>query len=239
MNATTTLTRSPLAPLFGAALVVAAVGGLVWTLTRMEQPPGRAPGEGGAVTAEVRGAPIRSRVEARQAEPGPGVQGTGTEPSEKKPTSAYEEVQFAQLSGFDYPKTGSMQVARDRARMDSAPKGEPAAPAEAAAPSKIPPEVRALDGRRVTITGFMNPIEFDHDGVKSFALTAIPGGCCYGAIPRLNEWIVVSMPEGQLADYAYYDPVTIFGELSVGELYDEGVVLSLYRMTPTQVDVGY
>ena len=82
-------------------------------------------------------------------------------------------------------------------------------------------------------------VEFDGDGVKSFALTAIPGGCCYGAIPRLNEWVVVTMPEDKRAEYAYYDPVTIFGTLSVGELYEDGVLLSLYRMTPERIDIGY
>ena len=55
---------------------------------------------------------------------------------------------------------------------------------------------------------------------------------------RLNEWVVVSMPAGELAEYAYYDPVTIYGTLSVGELFEDGVILSLYRMTPEKLDVG-
>ena len=85
----------------------------------------------------------------------------------------------------------------------------------------------------------MTPVDFDSDGVRSFSLTAIPGGCCYGMVPRLNEWIVVTMPEGERAEYAYYEPVTCKGELEVGEVAADGVVVSLFRMTPDEVDIGF
>ncbi len=217
------------APILGAGLVVAALGTLIFTLSARD----RAARAGAEPLVALRGAPIRSAV-SKPAAP-EAVQSAAALDAKPKPEKAseFEEIEFAQLSGFDYQKSGSFQVAPAATQ---AP--DQAAPAVPPQQTKLPADVRALDGKRVRITGFMNPVEFDRDGVKSFALTSIPGGCCFAAIPRLNEWVVVSMPEGQLAEYAYYDPVTIFGTLSVGELYEDGVILSLYRMTPDKLDIG-
>jgi len=222
------------APILGAVLVVATLGSLVWVLSTGQRPA--RPEQGFAPV--VRGAPIRSKVEKPAAvavAPVPEPAASGASDTRKP---KYQELSFAVLSGYDYPKSGSMQVGAPAvpAAVDDEQPLEPEPPRP---PSKVPEDVRAFDGQRVEITGFMNPIEFDGDGVKSFALTAIPGGCCYGAIPRLNEWVVVQMPGEERAEYAYYDPVTIFGVLSVGELYEDSTVLSLYRMTPDKIDVGY
>jgi hypothetical protein len=220
------------APIFGAALVISALGALVWALSAGERTA--RPDQGFA--PQVRGAPIRSQVQKPSA-PKPAVV-PAKSAARKSDKPSYQELTFALLSGYDYPKSGSLQAGAPAvpAELDGQPPPQPDVPPQ---PTKVPEELRAFDGVQVEITGFMNPIEFDRDGVKSFALTAIPGGCCYGAIPRLNEWVVVRMPGEERAEYAYYDPVTIFGELSVGELYEDGVVLSLYRMTPDKIDVGF
>jgi hypothetical protein len=220
------------APVLGAVMVVGALGALIWALSTGDR---RARPEQGFAPV-VRGAPIRSKVDKpEQAQPAPAPAAPGAADAGR---SKYTEVSFALLSGYDYPKSGSLQAGAPAvpAQVDDEQPVEPAPPRP---PSKVPENVRAFDGVRVEITGFMNPIEFDGDGVKSFALTAIPGGCCYGAIPRLNEWVVVQMPGEERAEYAYYDPVTLFGVLSVGELYEDSTVLSLYRMTPDKIDIGY
>lgn len=222
------------APVFGAALVVAALGALVWALTSGDRRP--RPEQG--LAPIVRGAPIRSQVMKPAPQPDPLAPAPTAASAPTGGKRAYTEVSFALLSGYEYPKSGSLEAGAPAvpAALDDEQPVEPKRPRP---PTKIPENVRAFDGVRVEITGFMNPIEFDGDGVKSFALTAIPGGCCYGAIPRLNEWVVVSMPGEERAEYAYYDPVTIFGVLAVGELYEDDTVLSLYRMTPDKIDVGY
>jgi hypothetical protein len=73
--------------------------------------------------------------------------------------------------------------------------------------------------------------------VKSFLLTNYPGGCCFGMVPRLNEWIEVEMPNDGRVDYSYYDPIKIVGLLEVGEAKSGEVVTSLYRMKPEKVEV--
>ena len=218
------------APIVGAALVVGALGSLVWALSasdgraRSEPPP----------PSSVRGAPIRSELPNAKSADSPRVTPAAAENAAPANRAGYKEIPFATLSGYDYPKSKSMPTAATEAAAS-----EPAAPPSARPPTKIPADVRALDATRVTIKGFMQPIDFDAEGVKSFALTAIPGGCCFGAIPRLNEWVVVHMPDDQRAEYAYYDPVRISGEISIGEIYSGDTVLSLYRMVPDKVEIGY
>lgn len=103
--------------------------------------------------------------------------------------------------------------------------------------TRIPFEVRVLDQAKVFVQGYMQPIDFDKHGVKSFLLTNIPGGCCFGMIPRLNEWIDVTMPEGEYAEYTYFDMLEIRGKLLVGEAKSGEVVTALYRMTPDAVAI--
>lgn len=131
----------------------------------------------------------------------------------------YLEVPFELLTSYEYEwSTTTGEASGDAA-------------------DRIPPQVRALDEAKVFVQGYMQPIDFDKDGVKSFLLTAIPGGCCFGMIPRLNEWIDVTMPEGQYAEYTYFDKVEIRGKLLVGEAKSGEVVTALYRMTPDSFSV--
>ncbi len=101
----------------------------------------------------------------------------------------------------------------------------------------LPPEILAWNDKRVELHGFMNPTRFTKDGVAEFMLTAFPGACCFGSIPRLNEWVVVRMPEGKSTDYAYTAPIVVLGRLEVGEEIVDEVVQSLYRMEAQRVVV--
>ncbi len=131
----------------------------------------------------------------------------------------YLEVGFELLTSYEYEwSTTTGEAASDAA-------------------SRIPFEVRALDQAKVFVHGYMQPIDFDKNGVKSFLLTNIPGGCCFGMIPRLNEWIDVTMPEGEYAEYTYFDKLEIRGRLLVGEAKSGEVVTALYRMTPDAVAI--
>ena len=96
---------------------------------------------------------------------------------------------------------------------------------------EIPAEVRALDGKNVAITGFMNPVRFDREGVSEFLLVKDILGCCFGATPRMNHWIRVRMKEGKRAKFYAYDQLTVLGKLEVSEELEDGYVMSIYRMT--------
>lgn len=186
------------------------------------------------------GKPIRSGAPATPPKPRPTVPAapapaklpaevralTGaTLAAEAPPTKAprfvdgYLEVGFELLTSYEYEwSTTTGEVKGDES-------------------TRIPFEVRALDQAKVFVQGYMQPIDFDKHGVKSFLLTNIPGGCCFGMIPRLNEWIDVTMPAGEYAEYTYFDKLEIRGKLLVGETKSGEVVTALYRMTPDAVAI--
>ena len=124
------------------------------------------------------------------------------------------QVPFSTLSGFTYV---------------------PPAQRPADAPA-FPEDVLALDARRVTVRGFMVPLELDGSRVTSFVLVGSQLHCHFGVIPKMNEWIHVTMTEGESSRYLPELPVLVWGELSVGEKLRRGQVASLYRMTATQVE---
>jgi hypothetical protein len=84
----------------------------------------------------------------------------------------------------------------------------------------------------------MQPIDFDNEGVRTFLLTNYPGGCCFGMVPRLNEWVEVSLGGDERVEYSYFDAIEIHGKLEVGEAKSGEVVTSLYRMTPDKVEIA-
>jgi len=102
---------------------------------------------------------------------------------------------------------------------------------------QIPDYIRKLDRKRVALSGFMVPIDVVDEGVKSFILTYSQMMCCFGQMPWYNEWVFVEMPEGKPAEYQLDVPITVSGQLEVGEEIEDGFVVSLYRMKGDKVSV--
>ncbi len=125
--------------------------------------------------------------------------------------TGYEELDFTSLGEFEYPVYVKLKEGEEL--------------------PEIPAEVRAFDGKEVGITGFMNPVRFDREGVSEFLLVKDILGCCFGATPRMNHWIRVRMKEGERAKFYAYDELTVYGELEVSEELEDGYVMSIYRMT--------
>ncbi|MBI3855936.1 MAG: hypothetical protein HY293_09635, partial [Planctomycetes bacterium] len=100
---------------------------------------------------------------------------------------------------------------------------------KAAARDPFPKEIRALAGRKVTIDGFMFPIDFEKGKVRSFLLSNGMFGCCFGDAPQLQETIKVFRTDGKLMPYQATARVT--GVLEVGEEFDgDGYVDSVFRI---------
>lgn len=102
---------------------------------------------------------------------------------------------------------------------------------------QIPTSIRKLDRKRVAISGFMVPIEVVDAGVKNFILTYSQMICCFGQMPWYNEWVFVEMPEEAPAEYQMDVPITVTGQLEVGEEIEDGYVISLYRIKGEKVVV--
>lgn len=80
----------------------------------------------------------------------------------------------------------------------------------------------------------MLPIDFDSGIVKSFMLLNNQMGCCFGVMPRVNEFIYVEMPEGKSTKYLTDIPLRVTGRL---EVVKENLVGGIYSMMADRVEV--
>jgi hypothetical protein len=127
----------------------------------------------------------------------------------------YERVGFDRLASYTF----------------TPPDADPAKP-EAPPPSganQIPAKIKALDQQKVAVTGFMLPVKMDGGLVKEFLLVKDPMLCCYGVMPKINEWVVVRMV-GSGVKPLMDIPITFEGKLHVGEMYDNGYLTGLYLL---------
>jgi hypothetical protein len=103
-----------------------------------------------------------------------------------------------------------------------------------------PPEVLALNGKRIAMLGFQVPVQFDTENrnLSAFVLSPFPPGCHFGpSMPRPDEWIDVDAKEMGGTEYLAYRVVRVVGTLEMGEVYDEyGFLMSLYRIRASAVE---
>jgi hypothetical protein len=128
----------------------------------------------------------------------------------------FERVGFELLAAFNY-----QAPAYDGSPAKEAPKAK--------APDQIPDYVRALDKKKIAITGFMLPTKFKDGRVTEFLLMKDQSGCCFGAMPRINEWIIVKMTNGGVPPLMDV-PLTFVGTLKVGEIFEEGYLAGVYQL---------
>lgn len=141
--------------------------------------------------------------------------GTSGTKTEKPKADGYKYLEISELASFDYY---------------TPPAGEEL-PADARAEYQIPERIQQLSGQKVSITGFMMPVRVDDQGnVDEFALNGNYDMCFYGAPSQLNQWVHVKMQPGAKAKFSH-NPTLVSGTLEVGELKENGTVVSLYRLT--------
>lgn len=103
----------------------------------------------------------------------------------------------------------------------------------------VPDKVQALNGQKISVVGFMIPMDLDKNGgVSSFILAQSRMTCCYGVTPKLNQWIYVTMAPGTTTSQLMDIPITVYGTLGVGTHFDiQDLGWCLYRMTSDKVDM--
>lgn len=95
--------------------------------------------------------------------------------------------------------------------------------------SRIPDDIKALNGKQIAISGFMMPLDQDPDGATEFVLNGNYDMCGFGGPVSINGWMMVKYIGKGKAPYTHL-PITVFGTLEVGEERRDGRVVSLYRM---------
>lgn len=116
------------------------------------------------------------------------------------------KIDFDFLGGFDYEKDGT-----------------------------VPEAVKELDGKKVKITGFMLPVDFESGAVDRFMLMNFRVGCCFDVMPRVNEFVYVEMPEGISTKYLTDIPLAVTGRL---EVVNGNIVGGIYTMTADRVETA-
>lgn len=99
---------------------------------------------------------------------------------------------------------------------------------------RFPAEIAALDGKRIEITGYMIPVEWQRREVTEFMLVRDLLACCFGGAPQPDEWLHVSMEEGEGSKYFPFVPVKVQGTLRIEGLDDgAGYAAGCFRLVGT------
>lgn len=83
-----------------------------------------------------------------------------------------------------------------------------------------PARIRALDGEKVALTGYMIALLWEGTSVPQFMLVRDLMACCFGGSPQPDEWCDVTM-QGEAAGYWGYVPVVTRGIFRLAGIADE------------------
>lgn len=112
---------------------------------------------------------------------------------------------------------------------------QPFEPAPARAVNTIPASVRALEGRTVEIDGNAMTLDYSSGMMSEFILQSSADNCAFGAVPRINEWIHVTMRDGKQVRVLTALDVTVTGTFHIQEQVEDGLVVGLYRIVADSV----
>ncbi len=140
--------------------------------------------------------------------------------------SALTVVGFELLSAFKYevPEEGSAgAVPKSTAVPAVDPDGQ------------IPAQVKAFNGRRVALKGFMLPLKVEGGLVTELLLMRDQSMCCFGTVPKINEWVAVKMT-GTGVKPVMDQAVTLSGTIKIGAMRENGYLVGIYQMDGERLD---
>lgn len=127
----------------------------------------------------------------------------------------YFTVGFDVLSGFEYVIPD--ETTTNKTAAAESPKDQ------------IPTTIRSLNKKQVALKGFMLPLKVEGGLITELLIMRDQSMCCYGAVPKINEWVSVKMTSKgikPIMDQA----VTLYGTLKVGEIRENGYLVGIYEM---------
>lgn len=130
-------------------------------------------------------------------------------------------VGFDQLSAFKY------EVPEETADNPLAKETDP--------DTQIPDTIKAYSGKRVSLKGFMLPLKVEQGLVTELLIMRDQSMCCFGTVPRINEWVSVKMT-GKGVKPVMDQAVTMVGTLKVGAIRENGYLVGIYQMDGERMD---
>ncbi|HXG46795.1 MAG TPA: hypothetical protein VNO52_04160 [Methylomirabilota bacterium] len=173
-------------------------------------------------TGEVRGEPI-TRLSAL-----PPASAPATNPAIETPAlvngNSGKEPDF-QMVGFDKLSAFTFEVSDELL----GPVTNDLAAVAAKTDALIPETIKAFNKKPVQVRGFMLPLKVEGGLVTEMLLMKDQSMCCFGVVPKINEWISVKMVSKGIRP-VMDEAVTLFGTLHVGEMRENGYLVGIYRM---------
>ena len=142
------------------------------------------------------------------------------------PTETHQVLTFDVLTSYPFREP-------NWAKMD-----DPAYIASLNLDEQISPELQAMDGKQVEIQGFMLPLDMSEGNLRTFMLLKDQMACCFGNIPRLNEWVYVRVPKKKQISVHQDVPITLFGTLRVGAKFEREVLTGIYHLELDQIQLA-
>ena len=155
-------------------------------------------------------------------------EGTDKKPVQPKPLGPVQKIGDYSLLGFDRLASFAYEVPDD-------PITEPKAK-EILEKNEIPESVKKFDKQKIALKGYMLPLKVEDGKITELLILRDQSMCCYGAVPKINEWVSVRMPKGRGVRPVMDVPVTIFGTLKVGEVLENGYLVGIYEMDGERLD---
>lgn len=130
--------------------------------------------------------------------------------------SGYLSVSFDKLASFEYtmPEDLTEPVADESGQVYK---------------EQIPSSIKDLNQKNISLKGFMLPLKVEKSLVTEMLIMRDQSMCCYGTVPKINEWVSVRMQEKGVKP-VMDEPVTIYGTLKVGEVLENGYLVGIYEM---------
>lgn len=181
-----------------------------------------------ATGAVPRGKPIKPlTTEAKPESPSKPTQGetpatNAAVPSQGQVAGAPASKPGFASVGFDVLATFKYEVPEDApATKTNAPAADP--------DTQIPATVKAFSGKKVAVKGFMLPLKVEGGLVTELLLMRDQSMCCFGTVPKINEWIAVKMTSSGVKP-VMDQAVTLYGTLKVGAMRENGYLVGIYQM---------
>jgi len=171
-----------------------------------------------------RGQPIKP---VRTKPPAESAPATNAVPRVEPPASsaAVPAVGFDVLSTFKYevPEEGGA--------------GSKPAPNAPDPDAQIPANVKAYNGKKIALKGFMLPLKVEGGLVTELLLMRDQSMCCFGTVPKINEWVAVKMTGGGVKP-VMDQAVTLSGTIKVGAMRENGYLVGIYQMDGDRMDAS-
>jgi hypothetical protein len=175
-----------------------------------------------AAPAAAKGTPA---VTANRPAGPPAIAAKGTQPSGP---SAPRKVQLLIPNKTFRPEgeVGALRVSYDDLDLLKVLNMDPVPPDAA---TYLPAWLKALDGRRIRIRGFMYPT-FQQTGVHAFGLARDNQICCFGRNPKIYDVFDVVLHEGTATNYIPNRPFDVVGVFHIRPDAEDGKLFRLYEM---------